>query len=144
MSRNHIKVLSKKENRDEQVILRDLYQDKEFLRCRPILKENEERIVYIYCVCIYLWFSISDPGLSSLVWTKTKTSKVSSKRVSSSSQRGSTAHLVPLHFFPGLTSGETRSRCMWRRESGWQGGCRWWRTQRRGWREAPTRQHFSQ
>ena len=27
------KVLSKKENQDEQVILRDLYQDKEFLRC---------------------------------------------------------------------------------------------------------------
>ena len=45
--------------------------------------------------------------------------------------------------FPGLTSGETKSRCMWKRESGWHEECQWWKILRLGWEGGLIRWRFS-
>ena len=68
-------MLSKKENRDEQVILRDLYRDKEFLRYGMLSKKGNNL------------FQVST-GRSSCVSKKTRRSNAFLRRASSSLQRG--------------------------------------------------------
>ena len=77
-------MLSKKENRDEQVILRDLYRDKEFLRygmlisfCPKMIFPKKKQIFFKF-----------PTGRSSCVLKKTRRSNAFLRRASSSLQKG--------------------------------------------------------
>ena len=94
-------VLSKKENKDEQVILRDLYQDKEFLRCCLVLnnlKTKEDETKHLWNIILELRNRFTYPDQFSLDWMKTEIFSAYWRRASSSLQKGPIL-IVPLLYF---------------------------------------------